>query len=124
MSNEIPTKVREDVRARDDGKCIVCGALGTEMMHRIPRRDGGHSRANLALGCRTCHAKAHREPLWGFEVGITVSRYVDAVSSIAIRSWRGWLLLNGSGGYTVIAPRTVLPADLAPYLVTPDPPED
>lgn len=115
MANEIPGKVRSDVRERDQDRCIVCGAVGTQAMHRIPRRDGGHARSNLALGCDTCHRKAHADPAWGFATGITVSRYADPLET-PIRSWRGWVLLDDVGTLTVIAPRTVTLRDLPAYL--------
>lgn len=93
------------VKERDQGRCIVCGAPGTERMHRIPRRDGGHRPSNIALGCHTCHAKAHASPKWGYEVGIMASRYGVDVTMVPIWSWRGWVVLDDEGGYHVIAPR-------------------
>src|SRR5690606_1313143 len=104
--SRIPQAVSDLVRARDQGRCIVCGAMGTERMHRIPRRDGGHRASNLALGCHTCHARAHASPAWGYEVGIMASRYGTDVSQVPIWSWRGWVLLDDEGGIEVIAPRT------------------
>jgi hypothetical protein len=106
VSNQIPQAVSDLVRARDQGRCIVCGAIGTERMHRIPRRDGGHRASNLALGCHTCHARAHASPAWGYDMGIMASRYGSDVSTVPIRSWRGWVLLDDDGGIDVIAPRT------------------
>lgn len=106
MGSRIPQAISDLVRARDQGRCIVCGAMGTERMHRIPRRDGGHRASNLALGCHTCHARAHASPAWGYEVGIMASRYGTDVSQVPIWSWRGWVLLDDEGGIEVIAPRT------------------
>lgn len=107
VGKDIPRSVSDLVRARDQGRCIVCGAIGTERMHRIPRRDGGHRASNLALGCHTCHARAHASPEWGYEMGIMASRYGADVSAVLIRSWRGWVLLDDEGGINVIAQRTV-----------------
>lgn len=116
MASRIPDSVSDLVKTRDQGKCIVCGAVGTERMHRIPRRDGGHKASNLALGCHTCHARAHASPKWGYDMGIMASRYIVAVSLVPILSWRGWVLLDDEGGIEVIAPRTVLAADLSGFL--------
>lgn len=110
MSNQIPQATSDLVKARDAGRCIVCGAIGTERMHRVPRRDGGHRPSNIALGCHTCHARAHASPAWGYEMGIMASRYGVDLTLQPIRSWRGWVLLDDEGGIDVIAPRTV-PAD-------------
>lgn len=103
--SRVPDGVREKARDRDQGRCILCGAAATELMHRVPRRDGGHRLANLAWGCHTCHARAHASPRWGYEVGIMASRYGVDVSQVPIWSWRGWVLLDDEGGLTVIAPR-------------------
>lgn len=116
VANEIPKAVSHLVRNRDQGRCIVCGAQGTERMHRIPRRDGGHKTSNIALGCHACHARAHASPKWGYDMGIMASRYVVAVSLVPVLSWRGWVLLDDEGGIKVIAPRTVLAADLGGFL--------
>lgn len=123
MSNDIPQKVSDLVRERDQGRCIVCGAKGTERMHRVPRRDGGHKPSNLALGCHTCHARAHASPKWGYEVGIMASRYGVDVNMVPIWSWRGWVLLDDEGGLSMIAPRAVMSDDLPAYLPFPVPEE-
>lgn len=118
MGKDIPAAVSRKVCERDRDRCIVCGAMGNERMHRIPRRDGGHRISNIALGCNTCHRRAHASPKWGYEMGIMASRYGVDVSAVPIRSWRGWVLLDDDGGITVIAPRTTAPEALSAYLET------
>lgn len=106
MSNQIPSSIRAAVNARDANLCQVCGSLGTEIQHRVPRRDGGHDMSNLIRICRTDHARAHREPSWAMDRGITVSRYGPPPSSIPIQTYRGWVVLDDGGGVRVIAPRS------------------
>lgn len=110
MSSAVPSAIREQVRERDQGRCIVCMAAGTELMHRVPRRDGGHRTSNLAYGCGSCHSRAHASPKWGYEIGIMASRYGVDLPLVPIWSWRGWVLLDDEGGYHVIAPRS-MPAE-------------
>lgn len=116
MSNEIPAGVRRAVNARDDARCQICGAIGTEIQHRIRRREGGHRLSNLIRVCSTDHRALHANPAWALERGYTVSAVMDVdPSQIAVHSYRGWVLYDDAGGYDVIAPRTMSPADLSAF---------
>jgi hypothetical protein len=107
VSNEIPTATREAIRKRDDGRCIICGAPATEIMHRVRRREGGHELSNLALGCRHCHATCHNQPAWARSKGFILSAVADVdTTREPLWSWRGWVLLTEAGRFEVIAPRT------------------
>lgn len=59
MSTQIPTKVRETVRARSQGRCERCNKMaGTlEMSHRDAKGMGGSTegQGNPALYCHLCH---------------------------------------------------------------------
>lgn len=124
MSNEIPSDVRRKVNARDQARCQICGAIGTEIQHRIRRREGGHRLSNLIRVCSTDHRAIHARPAWALERGYTVSAVMDVdPSQIAVHSYKGWALYDDEGGVWVIAPRTVAVADLGPYLAFPALPE-
>lgn len=117
MSNEIPTDVRRKVNDRDEARCQICGAIGTEIQHRIRRREGGHRLSNLIRVCSTDHRALHANPAWALERGYTVSAVMDVdPSQIAVHSYRGWVLYDDEGGYQVIAPRTVTVRDLPAHL--------
>lgn len=81
MGNEIPTKSREVVRARDMGTCIRCGMGGTDWHHRRRRAvKNGHFQHCPCIGvtlCRTCHAWAHANPRRAQETGFIISAYED-----------------------------------------------
>lgn len=51
--------LRQEIRQRDRGICMFCGAPGVEVHHVVPRGKGGDKRcnnpANLILVCRLCH---------------------------------------------------------------------
>lgn len=116
MSNEIPSDVRRKINARDEARCLVCGAVGTEIQHRIRRREGGHRMSNLMRVCTTCHRKIHAEPMWAMENGFTASAVMDVdPQGIALRSFKGWITLKDDGCVVVIAPRGVAVADLGAY---------
>ena len=53
---------RKAVFARDDGRCVYCGAAATSLDHVIPRSRGGtHTWDNVVSACRRCnHVKADR----------------------------------------------------------------
>lgn len=117
MSNEIPTDVRRKVNDRDEMRCQVCGATGSELQHRMRRREGGHRKSNLIRVCSIDHRSIHANPGWAMERGYTVSAVMaDAdPSQIPVHSYRGWVLYDDDGGFDVIAPRTMSPADLSAF---------
>ena len=53
---------RRAVFARDDGRCVYCGAPATSIDHVVPKSRGGqHVWENVVSCCRRCnHAKADR----------------------------------------------------------------
>lgn len=124
MVRDIPAEVRRTVNHRDDMKCQVCGAIGSELQHRMRRREGGHRKSNLIRVCSTDHRAIHANPAWALERGYTVSAVMNVDPAlIAVHSYRGWVLYDDEGGYQVIAPRTVAVSDLPAYLPFPVVPE-
>lgn len=117
--NEIPRKTRTAVIERDRDKCLACGAKGTEIQHRIRRREGGHAMSNLMRICTTCHRRAHSVPLWATAKGYTVSAVQDIdPASVPLWTFSGWMLLRDDGSTSVIAPAAVKPDDLEDYLAS------
>lgn len=56
ISVKIPTRIRKNVRRRDEGKCVDCGSKkNLEYVHIIPLSSGGsNSVANIQLLCKEC----------------------------------------------------------------------
>jgi 5-methylcytosine-specific restriction endonuclease McrA len=53
---------RRLVKARDSGRCVLCGDFGFEVDHIVPRsRGGGHGLPNLRLLCISCHKQKSDE---------------------------------------------------------------
>lgn len=124
MSNEIPSAVRRAVNDRDEMRCQVCGAIGSELQHRMRRREGGHPKSNLIRVCSIDHRAIHANPAWALERGYTVSAVFDAdPAQIPVHSYRGWVLYDDEGGFEVIAPRSMPAADLSAYRLSGVPPE-
>jgi len=67
---------RREVWERSGGICEHCaGASMTDVHHRAGRvGPDPHRLGNLVGLCRGCHERAHREPGWALEVGLSVSR--------------------------------------------------
>lgn len=117
--NPIPSAVRHTVRVRDQGRCTICGGMGDEINHRVRRREGGHSPANLHLVCSTDHQRLHSNPEWARERGYILSAVQDVdPGSMPLRAWYGWTLLRPDGTAEVIAPMNVTPDNLEDYLLT------
>jgi hypothetical protein len=105
----IPFAVKRALEARDKSKCRICGGLGTERMHRMRRREGGHSLSNLILGCHTCHVRAHANPERAYRRGWHVRANGIAVpAEVPLWTLGGWVKLDDDGGVAVIAPATTL----------------
>lgn len=116
--NPIPSAVRRDIWVRDQGRCTICGGMGEEINHRIRRREGGHSRANLHLVCSTDHQRLHSNPEWARDRGYIVSAVQDVdPASLPLRTWRGWAMLRHDGSSQVIAPANITPDNLEGYLL-------
>lgn len=53
---DIPQAVKDKVRERDNGRCVICGEPGEPNMHYIPRSAQGLGiEENVACGCPKCH---------------------------------------------------------------------
>src|SRR4029079_10837834 len=89
--NPLPQGRREEVWLRDAGLCQRCGGEGTDVHHRMRRRDGGHSEWNLVLLCRPCHAWAHAHPDKAREYGYIISAYMEIEEArlVPLTNWQG-----------------------------------
>lgn len=96
MPNPIPRKTSEDVRTREQGRCLRCQSPGTDCHHRKRRREGGHAIENIVLLCRSCHNWAHANPEQARKEGFIVSVWGD-VSETPIKAWYGWIKLRDEG---------------------------
>lgn len=94
--NEIPSGVRKAVISRDFDRCVRCATQGTEIQHRMRRREGGHGLANLVRICRVCHEWVHRHPVEAHRLGLTVKTWEEP-SEVPLLSWRGWIYLRDDG---------------------------
>lgn len=57
-AQDIPQRVKEAVRARDGGRCLLCGHPGEPNAHFISRaRDGLGIEENIVSLCWPCHCK-------------------------------------------------------------------
>jgi 5-methylcytosine-specific restriction endonuclease McrA len=68
------------VKARDKGKCRLCGKSGTDCHHIEFRSRGGKDvPENLILVCRTCHSDIHGHvvKLAGTATALRVGRWDD-----------------------------------------------
>lgn len=60
LDNVLYARTRKCAYERDEGLCVLCGAMATEVHHIEFRSHGGLSNLNnLACLCRDCHIKAH-----------------------------------------------------------------
>lgn len=68
---------RQQVFERGGGVCEFCLAAPCEQVHHIAGRGGAdpHRLTNLIGLCAECHGRAHGEPLWAREVGLTRSKH-------------------------------------------------
>lgn len=96
MSNEIPTRRREQVHARDKGHCVRCGVrpIAGHAHHRRGRRTAlGHDQhcvCNLIWLCGDCHRNVHVvDQVGARRDGFVVSRYETHPASVPVRYWNG-----------------------------------
>lgn len=80
----LSTKVRRQVADRDRGRCLRCGARGTNIQHRIGRGMGGTSRTEVSglaalvtlcgSGTTGCHGYITAHPEEAYETGWAIRR--------------------------------------------------
>lgn len=60
----IPKRVKETVRERDGGRCVICGAPGNPWCHYIPRSALGMGiPENVVTLCDRCHREYDQTPM-------------------------------------------------------------
>lgn len=79
---QIPPKVKQAVRARDDDTCIWCGRPGLAEAHFVPRSHLGLGiEENILTLCRECHEvydrSGKREEMKAFFKDYLQSKYPD-----------------------------------------------
>ena len=76
-ATSIPNMVKDKVKARDGGRCIVCGSPGLPNAHYIRRSQGGLGiEENIVTLCPKCHHDFDN----GFrreEIGGIVRKYLE-----------------------------------------------
>lgn len=102
MSNEIPTKAREIVRERQNGQCARCGMPYSDLHHRQRRREAGHAVGILVGLCRTDHKWAHANPSAAKRDGYIIDPHEADPTSVALKSFMGWVLFDNDGNVTFI----------------------
>jgi len=82
---------RARIWLRDAGRCQMCGHDGTDVHHRVRRRDGGDEDWNLILLCREHHSWAHGHPEQARERGYIISPFIPHDEAMVVRytDWRG-----------------------------------
>lgn len=105
-ATQIPTKSRDAVQQRENGRCARCGGQGAHWHHRRSRsvRDAlTHNPANGVLLCTVDHAFVHAHPKKAMEEGFIVSRYFSP-DEISFRRWDGrWILPDTEGGFSILS---------------------
>lgn len=97
--SSIPSSVRAKVRERDRRQCLRCGGTGTELQHRVRRREGGHHLWNLVTMCGECHRGwAHANPAAARAQGWIVSVYEPEPWTVPLLTfWGEWVTLSADG---------------------------
>jgi hypothetical protein len=101
VTDRVPTRSREIVKARERGRCLRCGGPGIQWCHRRRRNvaDGHqHCPCNGWWGCLDCHQLwQHQNPREAEETGFAVSSYSTTPGSVPIETWYGVLYLECNG---------------------------
>lgn len=107
-SKDIPSKQRELVDRRDQGRCFRCGGHTSAKHHRRRRRVEDvhtHEPCNVISLCTTCHAWVHANPRQSRDqYGWIVSAHALPTEQVAFNFLLGWVWL-GCDGTTALADR-------------------
>lgn len=104
MGNPIPTVSREQVKAREAGRCFRCGCpcVDGEWHHRRGRSvrdEHTHCSCNGVWLCKTCHAWCHAHPFEAKSEGLVVTRFQMEPGGVAAMSYFGPILLRCDGTF-------------------------
>lgn len=80
---EIRPKVKEAVRRRDAGRCIICRQPGLPNAHYIPRSQGGLGvEQNIVTLCPSCHI--------AYDNGHKRREYKELIRNYLMSRYRNW----------------------------------
>jgi len=103
----IPTKRREQVKARERMQCARCPGIGVQWHHRRSRKvrgDHRHCSCNGVWLCHTCHTWVHSHPELARIAGFIVSSHELYPGSVPVLMWRGRFYLDCEGRYQFTQP--------------------
>lgn len=100
----IPTKRREQVKARQNGRCLRCGCPNPNEWHhrrtRHVRDEHQHCSCNGVYLCTPCHhAVHHHDIVSARRLGFIVSRYVPLPYTVPVLSYGELITLDCEGGF-------------------------
>ena len=101
--SKIPEKARALVAVRSMGRCERCGMRGSEIHHRLRRRDGGHPVGILVNLCGTCHRWAHANPVAAKATGFIIGPWHADPNSVPIKTYSEWVLFDDDGNETYLS---------------------
>lgn len=109
-SSQDAAAARDLVRDRD-GCCVLCGGLGVDAHHRLPRGGGGarcdssrFALSRLVWLCRECHSWVESRRTLAYVLGLLVRRGVTPCSEIPVFRHGRWVLLTDDGLVTPTDP--------------------
>ena len=96
--SKIPQSARDIVAARSMSRCERCGMRGSEIHHRLRRREGGHPVGILVNLCGTCHRTVHAHPAHAKLFGFIIPPWHKDPNSVPIKTYSEWVLFDDEGG--------------------------
>lgn len=96
-------RARRIVAERSNGVCELCDqARAGEWHHRLPRGRGGRWEPSNGLHlCTGCHRWVTEHPAESYDEGWLLRRG-ESPEHMPVRTWRGYLLLDDAGDYTLL----------------------
>lgn len=80
---DIKPKVKETVRQRDGGRCVICRSPGLPNAHYIPRSHGGLGvEQNIVTLCPACHM--------AYDNGAKRKEYKELISRYLRSRYKNW----------------------------------
>ena len=103
MPGEFSQADRRRIEKRDEDRCLMCArpVFGAgQVHHRQLRSQGGkHIVENGVLLCLWCHGWVHGNVRAAIESGFILPSWIDDPAMVAIKTWRGWIMLLTDGDW-------------------------